>query len=58
MIQAPCKNCSDRHPICHDTCKKYQTFKVKHEEEKQKSQMYTDEYRSYKSTQKRTDTTL
>lgn len=24
---APCKDCKDRHPACHDTCERYKAFK-------------------------------
>lgn len=27
MLKAPCKDCPDRHMLCHDTCEKYQAFK-------------------------------
>lgn len=27
VLKAPCKDCPDRHMLCHDTCEKYQAFK-------------------------------
>lgn len=27
MTITPCKDCPDRHPVCHDTCPKYAEFK-------------------------------
>lgn len=27
MMITPCKDCPDRHPICHDSCPKYAEFK-------------------------------
>lgn len=26
--KAPCRDCKDRHPACHDNCKRYATFKA------------------------------
>ena len=26
-ILNPCKNCPDRHPICHDSCPRYAEYK-------------------------------
>jgi predicted metal-binding transcription factor (methanogenesis marker protein 9) len=26
MMDAPCKDCPDRHALCHSTCEKYQAF--------------------------------
>lgn len=28
MPNAPCKNCEERSPACHDSCEKYQAFKA------------------------------
>ena len=37
--KAPCRNCTERHPACHDTCEKYQEFqqymKLKHKWERE-----------------------
>ena len=27
MTMTPCKDCPERHPVCHDTCPKYAEFK-------------------------------
>lgn len=27
MILEPCKDCPDRHPICHDSCPRYAEYK-------------------------------
>ena len=27
MAMTPCKDCPDRHPVCHDSCLKYAEFK-------------------------------
>lgn len=31
-IKVPCKNCSDRHTMCHSTCEKYLKFKKQNDE--------------------------
>ena len=28
MIEAPCKDCKERHSTCHCECEKYITFKI------------------------------
>lgn len=28
MNKSPCKDCAERHTACHDTCEKYNNFKV------------------------------
>lgn len=30
----PCKDCADRHPICHDSCEKYAAWRKFHLAEK------------------------
>lgn len=35
-MYAPCKNCKDRHPACHDSCPKYKEFKKRIAEQKKK----------------------
>ena len=32
-IQAPCKDCQDRHVNCHSTCERYKEYRSKHEAE-------------------------
>lgn len=32
--KSPCKNCSDRHYACHDSCTKYKDFKEELEKER------------------------
>ncbi len=27
---APCKDCTDRHTACHDSCEKYKEWKARH----------------------------
>jgi len=27
MSMCPCKNCEDRHKLCHSTCEKYRTYR-------------------------------
>lgn len=27
MNMCPCKNCKDRHELCHSTCEKYRTYR-------------------------------
>jgi hypothetical protein len=36
LSKAPCKDCVDRHQLCHSTCEKYLAFKKEAEELKQK----------------------
>jgi len=31
---SPCRYCEERHPLCHDTCEKYISHKLKEEERK------------------------
>ena len=31
MIDAPCKDCEERHDVCHDHCEKYQEYKKERE---------------------------
>lgn len=33
---APCKDCDERHTLCHSTCEKYLQYKEKHNAEKAK----------------------
>ena len=33
MAKAPCLNCEDRYPCCHDECDKFQEYKEDHEKE-------------------------
>ena len=28
--KSPCKDCPDRHPVCHDSCEKYLDYRDKH----------------------------
>ena len=35
--KTPCKNCPERHPLCHDKCETYRNWK----EEKAKEAAYT-----------------
>lgn len=32
-MNAPCKNCPDRYPACHDKCQKYQTWLAEYRKE-------------------------
>ena len=34
MVQAPCKNCSDRHIKCHSSCEKWLEYREEFEAEK------------------------
>lgn len=29
LVDAPCKDCTDRKPLCHSTCEKYAEYKKK-----------------------------
>lgn len=46
-MNAPCKDCPDRHAVCHDICEKYQAFRRERQEISRKRQMdiirYLDE---------------
>lgn len=33
-MSTPCINCTERHPLCHDTCGKYKTYTLEQEERK------------------------
>lgn len=48
----PCKDCSDRHCACSDSCSKYKEYKAnlgqeKKWQEENKSPMYSSHYRPY-----------
>ena len=34
LMSTPCINCTERHPLCHDTCEKYKTYTLEQEERK------------------------
>ena len=42
----PCKDCSDRHSLCHSTCEKYITWKKEHDELQAKIRAEKDLYHS------------
>lgn len=33
-MTAPCKDCPDRHPLCHSECEKYLAYKAEREEQR------------------------
>lgn len=48
-MRAPCQNCPDRHPICHDSCPKYQAYRAERDrmcaervKERQINETFTD----------------
>lgn len=41
-IEGPCYKCLDRHPACHSSCKKYETYRETLDE-------YNDKYRKQRS---------
>lgn len=44
-MQAPCKDCPDRHTLCHSTCEKYIAFnKYREEVRAKKREFYEKEY--------------
>lgn len=44
-MKSPCKNCEERHPLCHDKCKRYKEFRSALNEK-------NDEIRSIKQKQR------
>lgn len=45
-MQAPCKDCPDRHYLCHSTCEKYREFRKHRDfilEQKRKEQQLIDD---------------
>lgn len=47
-MNAPCKDCPDRHSVCHDTCERYQAFHQERVEISRKRQMDIIRYRDDK----------
>ena len=38
-MTAPCKDCTDRHPLCHSECERYKAFDAECQERRAKRQM-------------------
>ena len=53
-MNAPCKDCPDRHSVCHDSCERYQTFRRELVEISRKRQMDIIRYRDEKKWHPRT----
>jgi hypothetical protein len=55
-MKAPCKDCPDRHPACHDHCGKYQAFHLErvriHEAQARESMMYDGKVLGHANTSK------
>lgn len=49
-IKAPCFDCDERFPTCHDTCNKYKAFKKARQQvrEKEWAVKELDSYKQYK----------
>lgn len=44
-MNAPCKDCPNRHEVCHDSCERYQAFKQEREEINRKRREYLINYK-------------
>ena len=53
-MNAPCKDCPDRHAVCHDSCERYQAFHRERQEISQKRQEDIIRYRDEKKWHPRT----
>ena len=52
-MQAPCKDCPDRHTLCHSTCEKYIEYnKYREEVRAKKREFYEKEYEFFESRKK------
>lgn len=49
MLDAPCKDCTERHTACHSTCDKYKVFKQGMAEEKAKREKWEQEHDPFPS---------
>lgn len=49
MLDAPCKDCTERHTACHSTCIKYIAFKEAVKEDKAKKEKWEQEHDPYPS---------
>lgn len=49
MLDAPCKDCTERHTACHSTCIKYISFKEAVKEDKAKKEKWEQEHDPYPS---------
>ena len=38
-MTAPCKDCADRHPLCHGECERYRAFDAQNQERRAKRHM-------------------
>ena len=43
----PCKDCTDRHPACHDECEKYKTFKQIHDSKREAIYKYKNRHSEF-----------
>ena len=41
-MTAPCKDCPDRHPLCHSECEKYLAYKAEREEQRMERRLTRD----------------
>ena len=41
-MTAPCKDCPDRHPLCHSECPKYLAYKAEREEMRRERRLTRD----------------
>lgn len=42
MRDAPCKNCTERKPLCHEFCGKYKAFRAEVDAARKKKDEYQD----------------
>ena len=52
-INAPCKECSERHASCHSECEKYKEFRMKVDTDNAKRRKYEWQHNSYRKLGKR-----
>lgn len=47
MSNAPCKDCKDRKPACHDTCETYKSWLSVEHEKKEHNNSHTNIYDNF-----------